>query len=650
MERSGLARWIKSVLEPLGYKNISLQGKITVNYIALLLFPIAIYYFIFNIYTDNIRKEELSLINQLNLQAVNSIDVYIGDLEQLSKQPLYASGSVNEISIFSILDSASAGNGGLAGDRKDGPQEKMEEGALESTYANMTYEAYDYLLTLLNKLVRSKEYLYSAFLFDSRGTMISYAMPNGQLFEPYDAGAQEWFSESMRLSGKPVVSSSIKFNNSYLIRPDKFYAFSVSRAIVEPTTVKKLGVVSLFADISMFRDIFTKIQSVEGENILIVDGKGSIIYDSNEDNIAKPVGVLAPELTAAISGNTDNQSRNIIMNGENYMVMSVSIDTPQWKFIRIMPENALFSNTKKVQERIIILITAFTLLSLLSSIAISFGITKPLKKLISAMKVVEKGDLSIRFRVKYNDEIGHLGRSFNNMLVEINKLIHDVYITNARKKEAELNALQTQINPHFIYNTLESIRMMAIMNDDTDTSEMVSILGKLLRYSINTKNQLVKVKDELEHLKNYLMLQNCRFEDKFELNLEIPEELYDISIIKLIFQPIVENAIYHALETLDGKGVIAIGGGYGEKGIFFEIRDNGVGMTEEELEKLIQRANDFTPISGNARGVGLRNVNERIKLYYGEEYGMRIFSRVGVGTTVRLELPDRESMNRVKIH
>lgn len=642
-------KWIGLALEPSRYNNISLQWKITVNHIVVLLFPIAIYYMIFNIYTGDIRERELSLINQLNMQAVDSIDTYICDLEQLSKQPLYTSGSVNEISIFSVLDSASKGGKDKIQKNND-MQKNIESHTLNKINTNLTYEEYDFILTLLKKLVQSKKYLYSSFLFDSEGAMISYVMPNGQLFAPYNAIKQEWFSNSMKLSGKPVVSGSIKFNNSYLIKTDKSYAFSVSRAIVEPTTVKKMGVISLFADISIFRDIFSKIKSLNGEKILIVDAQGSIIYDINEEYISKPITILKPEITAAIDENIDNRNVNITLDGNKYKVMGYNIETPQWKFFRIIPEEALYSNANKLRGRIIILIISFTLISLISSIAMSFGITKPLKKLISAMKVVEKGDLSVRFRVKYNDEIGHLGRSFNNMLIEINKLIHDVYITNTRKKEAELNALQMQINPHFIYNTLESIRMMAVVNDDNETSEMVSILGKLLRYSINIKYQFVKVEDEIEHLKNYLVLQNHRFEDRFQLNLELGEDLYDINIIKLVFQPIVENSIFHAFETLDDKGIITIRGAIGNEGVCFEIEDNGVGMNEEQLEKLIQDAEDFDTIKGKSHGVGLRNVNERIKLYYGEKYGMKIYSQLGKGTIVKLELPDKESMNSVKIY
>ncbi len=640
---------IKSASNIKGYNDMSLQGKLTVTHIVLLLFPIIIYFLIFNIYIDNIRKEELSLISQLNMQAVDSIDVYIRDLEQLTKQPLYTFGTVNEVSVYSVLNSASPRGKASIQYSKD-KEKKSNPNSINEINSNISYEEYNFIRTLLNKLVQSKKYLYSAFLFDSKGAMVSYVMPNGQLFKPYNAKEQDWFTKSMLLSGKPVVSRSIRFNNSYLIKPEKFYAFSVSRAIVEPNTVEKIGVISLFADISIFRDTLSKIKSVEGEQILIVDPQGLIIYDINEENISKPFNMLDRKIISAIGENSGNKNDTVAINGQNYMVMSAWIETPQWKFIRIMPEEALYSNKNRVEKRMIILIISFTLLSLVSSIVMSFGITRPLKKLNLAMKVVEKGDLSVRFKARYNDEVGQLGRSFNNMLVEIDNLIYDVYITKTRKKEAELNALQMQINPHFIYNSLESIRMMAIVNDDTDSAEMILILGKLLRYSINIKNQLVKVKDEIEHLKTYIILQNHRFENRFVLNMEITGDLYDVNIIKLVFQPIVENAIFHALETVDEKGVITVRGAFGEEGIFFEIEDNGIGMTEEQTERLIQHANDFTTVKGNSHGVGLKNVNERIKLYYGEEYGLNISSKLGKGTIVRLDLPDKESMNNVKIH
>ena len=643
MLRKHLWKPIRSIIEHTGYNNFSLQSKIMLNYLILLIFPIIIYYIVFNIYSSDVKRNELSLTSQLNQQAVDSINTYVSDLMQLSKQPLYDNNFFPALKI--------AGNAKGKGDADSGESETQAGPKEKSRYiSNLPPEVNEFFSNLLNEIVQSKQYLHSDFIFDETGKVLSYVMINGVLFDPYNPWEKDWFKKAIEQKGAPVVSESTKFLNSYMVRADNLIAFSVSRALVDPGNGEILGVISIFSNIEILRNECRKIQSIKGEKIFIIDPNGSVIYDIDEENITK--SVKDPELGLEFLKGMDWDNKNVSLsvNGKRYLIMSSDIEVPQWRFVRIIPEDELYTNVQKVQIRLIVLALVFTLLSLASSIGMSYGITKPLKRLISTMKVIEKGDLSIRFKVKNNDEIGQLGKSFNNMISEVNTLIHDVYITNTRKKEAELNALQAQINPHFIYNTLESIRMMAVVNDDGDTSEMLSILGKLLRYSINTKNQLVTVKEEMDHLKNYLVLQNHRFEDKFELSLDIREDLYDINIIKLVFQPIVENAIYHALETTDGNGVIKIRGGEWDGSVFFEIEDNGIGMSEEQLEKLVQRANDFTAGQGSSRGVGLRNVNERIKLYYGERCGLKIHSELGKGTVVRLELPDKESMNRLEIN
>lgn len=213
--------------------------------------------------------------------------------------------------------------------------------------------------------------------------------------------------------------------------------------------------------------------------------------------------------------------------GQKYLINSVSSSNANWKLVRLLPEKALYSNVLGIQNRMLLLTLIFILLSLILSITTAYNITKPLKKLIATMNIVEKGDLSIRFKVKYKDEIGRLGRNFNQMIRKIDNLINTIYLSQIKKKEVELNALQAQINPHFIYNTLESIRMMAKLNDDNDTAKMALILGKLLRYSMNAGNKIVTIKDEIEHLDNYLILQNFRFKDKLHLVVNIDQALLE---------------------------------------------------------------------------------------------------------------------------
>jgi two-component system, sensor histidine kinase YesM len=226
------------------------------------------------------------------------------------------------------------------------------------------------------------------------------------------------------------------------------------------------------------------------------------------------------------------------------------------------------------------------------------------------------------------------------MIGRVQNLLEEVKFTQARKKEAEQLALQNQINPHFIYNTLEMIRMTAEVNDDEEVSEMTYILGKLLRYGVNHSNQPVTVRDEIEHLHNYIVLQNMRFSNKYKLIIEIPEDIYAYPCLKLMVQPIVENAIYHAFKNRVGTGTITIKAEYSFEKLLFTLSDDGNGMDEQSL-KLLRDHIAGTPLIESGRGIGLRNVNERIKLQYGESYGLSVYSKEELGTDVVLYLPGK---------
>ncbi len=277
---------------------------------------------------------------------------------------------------------------------------------------------------------------------------------------------------------------------------------------------------------------------------------------------------------------------------------------------------------------------------------VTFAITNPLRKLIELMKEVQNGNLDVRFHVKYNDEVGMLGRHFNEMLNRIKQLIRDVYQVELKKKEIELDALQSQINPHFIYNSLESIRMNAEINDDDETADMIFLLSKLLRYSINRGNERVTLHEEIDHLDHYVKFLNFRFHHSIVLQVQPLDKICKMEVIKLLFQPIVENAILHGVGSREEPLLISITYEMFEEKVVFSIKDNGSGMQPEKVEELQQKISRGVMLSHHQQpdehrksGLGLRNVNERIKIYYGTEYGLSIQSEVGKGTEVFLSLP-----------
>ena len=650
----GIRKLLLKLKKLLRFSNMPLQRKFLLNHILVIVIPVfLIYSFIYSTYITDKKKDILELVHTSSRQAVESMLSYINDLEELSKQPLYdqvkiisdPGNSVPGIIVI-LRESIEKRNMTESDIKKDGVSKEVSGSLFFENSLKIGQQQGVEIFRLLNRIINFKKDISSVFIFNTLGQN-EFRIRRGPLEKPYNPVNEEWFQKSLELGGRALVFVN-ETNNRNPEDGDENAHITVASAIRDINSTEILGVVSINVAVDYMRGVCRRVQAVEGERFLIIDRENKVIYDNDESNISKPLTELGFDQSQLQQSGAKN-NHTMILNNKKYLIDIVESDDLGWKMARLLPEEALFSEIGRIQSRFMLLTLVFVILSLVLSIGMTYGITRPLDKLISTMKVVEKGDLSIRFRVKYKDEIGMLGRSFNKMLKKIENLINMVYITQLRKKEAELNALQSQINPHFIYNTLESIRMMAEINDDEPTSKMTLILGKLLRYSISTKKQKVTVRNEMEHLENYMILQNLRFGGKFKLETDINEELMDVQLIKLVFQPIVENAIYHGMETLDGQGVVRVAGRADEDGVLFTIEDNGIGMTEEQVEELNRKANDQSLALANSRGIGIRNVNERIKLYYGEEYGLSICGSPGKGTTVKLVFPCISKMNNIEV-
>ena len=624
---------MKDFLKRLAPSNIPVQIKIFGSLSMLMLIAFITYLFILDTYYQENKKKEIELISRMNRQSADSIDLYIQDLALLTTYPLYDKNTITlMVYIKNKIDQYDKEYGVDFGDGYT-----PERSSFLSSAISLSEEKS--LSNLINAISSNKKYIFVSFLFETKGYPIIHYLPEGVLASQYIASDDEWFIQSIEASGLPVVSGTFpKMETIPKYESSTGYVFAVSRAIKDLNSVDILGVISVLVDSSLFEESIEKTRSINGERFLIVNKEGGVIYDSDNSIISKNIAETDMSFINidSIYLETNYSAQK---GGQNYLVMTTGIAVPDWTFIRVVPEVGLEKGIKATQLRLASIIVVFLLFSLLVAFILSKGITKPIKKILSVMKVAEKGNLSVRAETKGTDEMNRLGLGFNSMIAEIEELIHDVYISNYKKKEAELNALQAQINPHFIYNTLESIRMMAKINGDEDASQMLFVLGKLLRYGINAKKQIVTVTEEIDHLKDYIKLQNHRFDDKFELIIDVSEDLLQTKIIKLVFQPVVENAIFHALETIEGKGLIKLRGLRQGADAVFEISDNGAGMTEGQLETLNGSINDFEVQHDGSRGIGLRNINERIKLYFGSEYELKIHSTLNEGTRVVIKIP-----------
>lgn len=367
--------------------------------------------------------------------------------------------------------------------------------------------------------------------------------------------------------------------------------------------------------------------------IYLIDGNGEIIYHPRAQLIDSG---LEHENNRAVSEYRDGIYQETFQ-GEERVITVKSVGYTGWKLIGVAPRQTVSLNSLKTQL-LVVFVAAFILflMSLVNSY-ISSRITTPIRKLELSVNEIEKGNLNAKVDAEGSYEIRHLGQSVQNMAKQIQVLMADIVSEHEKKRKQEFDTLQSQINPHFLYNTLDIIVWM-IENEKPDQAvKAVTALARFFRISLSRGKSIITVKDELEHVRNYLMIQHMRFKNRFSYTIEAEDEVLELASLKLMLQPLVENTIYHGMEFMDGDGEIFISAWKEGEDLYLKVSDNGLGMTEEQVARLFSDM----PHTGSSRGsgIGVKNVNERIRLYFGSEYGLSIESEPDEGTVVTIHLP-----------
>ncbi|HHW47389.1 MAG TPA: sensor histidine kinase [Clostridiaceae bacterium] len=382
----------------------------------------------------------------------------------------------------------------------------------------------------------------------------------------------------------------------------------------------------------------SELKMIDGSNIYIIDAKGRIISHPDKTKIT---GIMEESYLKYIYGSKNNKGTfPFKKDSKQYILTYIKLDTSDWIMICEAPVRSIIEDIDKIKAMSVILLVFNIALVITLFLLFISHVLKQVTHLNNAISAVSKGDMDVRAQVKTGDEIQRLADGFNNMVSKLKWFMEDNYKKGIRAKEAELNALQAQINPHFLYNTLESINWKAMMltKGQNTVSNMVTALATLLRLSISRGGEVVTFEDEINHVKSYLVIQKERYSNKFEVEWDIDPRIYSYKCLKLILQPIVENAIYHGLELKPDKGILIIRGELLSDIIKISIIDNGRGMSRERLETVrgyLERREN----AKEQQSIGLTNVNERIKLYFGDEYGLKIFSEQNEGTVIEIHLP-----------
>ncbi|MBB6670642.1 sensor histidine kinase [Cohnella nanjingensis] len=607
--RRSAQRIVKRSVEGLwiAFANLNMQQKLLIVFLALVCLPLVmISYASSYYYTRSLKANTTAYATEITSKMLIQLDDYVTDLYNMSAMPLY-----NKEFLKWLAD----------------PDNSLVKS-----------QGMDLYITNLNKI---KPDTVSVYVFDNYGHIDSNIKSGGKRNNLAQV-AGEWGKIAAEGDGKPMLVSTQEVTTD----KEAYYAFSVIRQLKSVRTdLSPIGFIVFDTNVTAISRQIRDVDAVTKGKTILVDENNKVVYDS--DGALTTHDLSGDESIRRATG--DRGAFPITIDGKDYISTYAKSSLTHWKMFVYIPLKESTRQAAVTRNLTLLTSGAFVTIALIIAIAISYALTRPLSKIKTLMQEVQTGNLNVSFNQKYRDEVGMLGRHFNIMVTRVRDLLEEVKLTQTRKKEAEYAALQSQINPHFIYNTLEMIRMRAELNDDEEVADMTFTLGKLLRYGVNHEEQRVTVGQELDHLSNYIALQNMRFSNRYRLIVDVPQRDREMSCIKLMFQPIVENAIHHAFkDRLDG-GTLRIDVRHEGTDAVFTIADDGAGMDEERLKALREHVAGQRALASSGRGIGLRNVHERIKLQYGEAYGLQIESREGAGTEIAIRLPARKQIEEAEL-
>lgn len=497
--------------------------------------------------------------------------------------------------------------------------------------ADLNTEPVNSRITLLYD--NNKDSIANIALLSQTGELLE-AVPAARLKTDLDVTEEQWFGNTLERTDNLHFSTPhvqyIFDNNENQYR----WVITLTRA-VEITHGKSTEQGILLIDIrySSLQQILENIALGNQGYLYMISSGGELIYHPNMQMIE--TGQMSENI--AVAADYRDGSYREKYGGEWREVSVKSVGYTGWKLLSVTPEKGLPLSNLKMRLFAVFVVAAFLLVLVLTNTFISSRITTPIQKLEKSVNAIEAGDLDTEVYMGGSYEIRHLGRSIGDMARRIKMLMEDIVAEHESKRKSEFDTLQSQINPHFLYNTLDIIVWMIENEQKQEAVKIVTALARFFRISLSKGKSIITVRDELEHVRNYLMIQQMRFKNKFVYEIDAEEEVLDLVSLKLMLQPLVENAIYHGMEFMDGDGEICVKVYREAEDLWFRISDNGLGMTQEQVKSLLGEKKHVSSRRGS--GIGVKNVNERIRLYFGADYGLTIQSEPDEGTIISIRLP-----------
>lgn len=493
-----------------------------------------------------------------------------------------------------------------------------------------TEDLRDYCYNLLRRICLSNKEIQSITLASLNEYEYSYDLNAGGVSIESSTSFKAMLEKARLAQHKPTwyteVDEENKVRNLYLIR-----------MIYDSDDFSERGLIILQINRQRLKDVYNDLSTEFMQSINILSKDNKWIIGTEEDWYNEKENEW-------ISNQADNWGYRIDKK-EQRLLAFMNIEGTEWKIVAEGSLNQLVNEEMGHFRFLFIIVMTFTILLLsIFSILMAMDILSPINRLVHSIKKVEEENIHQEVIVDREDELGYLSKCFNKMSKEIDNLLNRVYKEELTRREAELKALQAQINPHFLFNTLESINWMAQLNNVPEIRDMVTSLGALIEASIGKGSPMVPLSKELKYIDSYLLIMKNRYGERLSYESDIDTSLLGQEVPKLILQPLIENAIYHGIDKMRKKGTIKLTIRREDETIYIEIMDNGKGMLPEEVEDLNQKFKedrDDYILGDNRKSIGLANVNGRVKLFFGKDYGLQIESEYETYTKMKLYLPIR---------
>lgn len=575
----------------------SIQSTMLVSFSALMVLAMLVFMVIAMRYTSGtIYENSINYMSQIIQQVNYDIDTYIEYMENIS----------------SVIAKSS-----------DVPRYLFDQ---NQTEAEREAEK-ERILTQFQTIMESRDDIYNVAAVAKNGRYI-INQGDDELTGYVDIESLDWYQAAMESKSGIAVSSSHVQN---AIQSSYKWVITLSRALVNNQTGEREGLFFVDLNYSAISDLCNNNSLEEKGYIFVLDAEGNIVYHPKQQLM---YGGLKTENIDAIMECRED-SLIIDEGGDSKLYTMSKSKRTGWTVVGAAYTSELLKNNEQAQMWYLLVASILLLAVIGISSIISREITKPIRSLRDSMRKVQNGQFGTHVEVITENEIGSFGRSFNLMTSEIQALMEQNVYEQKQKRKSELKALQAQINPHFLYNTLDSIIWMSEAGENDEVVEMTSALARLLRQSISNDKEEVELEKEIEYVKNYLTIQKMRYKDKLEFFIYVDPRVAHVPIIKLVLQPLVENAIYHGIKYKETKGNLKIYARPVDGRVEIVVADDGIGMDEDVMEHIF----DEHRKEQKRNGVGVPNVQKRLKLQYGSEYGIRYESVKGAGTKAVITIP-----------